>query len=158
MRALFRLISVFLICPLTKYTWTFSYFPAQDDVLGSPHTFPAPILESLISPRNFGSFSRKRVFRSKDLGNYCAYCCWCGIAFRPSVDTYIFNLCIYLYLYVSIREENGNLLQYSCLENPADGGALQATVHGVAEPDRTEHVQWWEDKGGRHTHTIGIFV
>ena len=27
---------------------------------------------------------------------------------------------------------NGNPLQYSCLENPMDRGALQATVHGVA--------------------------
>ena len=29
-------------------------------------------------------------------------------------------------------EGNGNLLQYSCLENPTDRGAWQATVHGVA--------------------------
>ena len=28
---------------------------------------------------------------------------------------------------------NSNLLQYSCLENPMDGGAWWATVHGVAE-------------------------
>ena len=28
-------------------------------------------------------------------------------------------------------EENGNLLQYPCLENPRDGGAWQAAVHGV---------------------------
>ena len=28
---------------------------------------------------------------------------------------------------------NGNLLQYSCLENPMDGGAWQATVHRVAK-------------------------
>ena len=28
---------------------------------------------------------------------------------------------------------NGNPLQYSCLENPMDGGAWQATVHGVAK-------------------------
>ena len=28
---------------------------------------------------------------------------------------------------------NGNLLQYSCLGNPMDRGAWQATVHGVAE-------------------------
>ena len=28
---------------------------------------------------------------------------------------------------------NGNPLQYSCLENPVDGGAWRATVHGVAE-------------------------
>ena len=27
---------------------------------------------------------------------------------------------------------NGNPLQYSCLENPMDRGAWQATVHGVA--------------------------
>ena len=30
-------------------------------------------------------------------------------------------------------EGNGNPLQYSCLENPMDGGAWQAAVHGVAK-------------------------
>ena len=30
-------------------------------------------------------------------------------------------------------EGNGNPLQYSCLENPMDGGAWWATVHGVAQ-------------------------
>ena len=29
--------------------------------------------------------------------------------------------------------EHGDLLQYSCLENPMDRGAWQATVHGVAK-------------------------
>jgi len=29
-------------------------------------------------------------------------------------------------------EGNGNPLWYSCLENPMDRGAWQATVHGVA--------------------------
>ena len=29
-------------------------------------------------------------------------------------------------------EENGNPLQYFCLENPTDRGAWSATVHGVA--------------------------
>ena len=28
---------------------------------------------------------------------------------------------------------NGNPLQYSCLENPMDGGTWWATVHGVAK-------------------------
>ena len=28
-------------------------------------------------------------------------------------------------------EGNGNPLQYSCLENPMDGGAWQSAVHGV---------------------------
>ena len=30
-------------------------------------------------------------------------------------------------------EGNGNPLQYSCLENPMDGGDWWATVHGVAK-------------------------
>ena len=34
-------------------------------------------------------------------------------------------------------EGNGNPLQYSCLENPMDGGTWQARLHGVTELDRT---------------------
>ena len=30
-------------------------------------------------------------------------------------------------------EGNGNPLQYSCLENPMNGGAWWATVHGVTK-------------------------
>ena len=37
-------------------------------------------------------------------------------------------------------EGSGNPLQYSCLGNPMDRGAWQATVHGVSESDMTEHV------------------
>ena len=33
----------------------------------------------------------------------------------------------------SPRGGHGNPLQYSCLENPMDRGAWQATVHGVAQ-------------------------
>ena len=32
-----------------------------------------------------------------------------------------------------IREGNGTPLQYSCLENPMDGGTWRAAVHGVTE-------------------------
>ena len=34
-------------------------------------------------------------------------------------------------------EGNGNPLQYSCLENPMDGGTWQATVYGLQELDST---------------------
>jgi len=34
--------------------------------------------------------------------------------------------------------EHGNPLQCSCLENPMDRGAWQATVHGVTESDSSE--------------------
>ena len=33
---------------------------------------------------------------------------------------------------------DGNLLQYSCLENPIGRGAWQATVHRATESDTTE--------------------
>ena len=35
-------------------------------------------------------------------------------------------------------EENGNPLQYSCLENSMDGGAWWAAVSGDTESDTTE--------------------
>ena len=35
--------------------------------------------------------------------------------------------------YDTLREGNGTPLQYSCLENPMDGGAWWAAVHGVAK-------------------------
>ena len=34
---------------------------------------------------------------------------------------------------LSCREGNGTPLQYSCLENPLDGGAWWAAVHGVTK-------------------------
>ena len=42
-------------------------------------------------------------------------------------------------------EGDGNPLQYSCLENPMDRGAWQATVHKVTkELDTTEHTHVYE--------------
>ena len=40
---------------------------------------------------------------------------------------------IEIYLLPFLGEGNGTPLQYSCLENPMDGGAWWAAVHGVAE-------------------------
>ena len=46
----------------------------------------------------------------------------------PSIGTNINTL-----LNDEIGEGNDTPLQYSCLENPTDGGAWKTTVHGVTE-------------------------
>ena len=45
---------------------------------------------------------------------------------------YSFPMVIFSRLSQSNGEGNGTSLQYSCLENPMDGGAWWAAVHGVA--------------------------
>ena len=50
--------------------------------------------------------------------------------------TIFFTIPLPLYLYffsASYGEGNDTPLQYSCLENPMDGGAWWAAVHGVAK-------------------------
>ena len=45
----------------------------------------------------------------------------------------LFLVNLFVYIQNSAGEGNGTPLQYSCLENPMDGGAWKAAVHGVAE-------------------------
>ena len=40
---------------------------------------------------------------------------------------------LYRLLGLLVREGSGTPLQYSCLENPMDGGAWWAAVHGVTK-------------------------
>ena len=42
---------------------------------------------------------------------------------------------------------HGNPLQYSCLENPMDGGAWWAIVHEVVESDMTEQLNTAQHTG-----------
>ena len=42
-------------------------------------------------------------------------------------------IAIWCHVAMRIGEGNGTPLQYSCLENPMDGGAWKAAVHGVTE-------------------------
>ena len=49
---------------------------------------------------------------------------------QPRANTYQHIL---IHTNTVFGEGNGNPLQYSCLENYVDGGAWQATVHGVTK-------------------------
>ena len=52
------------------------------------------------------------------------------------IQGYHYNLSkfhIYVLVYCIGGEGNGTSLQHSCLENPIDGGAWWAAVHGIAE-------------------------
>ena len=43
------------------------------------------------------------------------------------------SIVFFLLLYITSGEGSGTPLQYSCLENPMDGGAWWAALHGVAK-------------------------
>ena len=72
------------------------------------------------------------------------------------------TICILLTLCINIfGEGNGTLLQYSCLENPTDGGAWWAAVQGVAK-SRTQlsdfpftfHFHTLEKEMATHSSTL----
>ena len=55
----------------------------------------------------------------------------CGLYLFPG--KFAFYLIVYLYCCCFGCTQDGTPLQYSCLENPMDGGAWWAAVHGVAK-------------------------
>jgi len=73
---------------------------------------------------------------------WCVNFCWLSCVYMCVCVC----VCVYIYIYTHsfiffplefilvhwIGEGNGNPLQYSCLENPMDGGARLAAVHGGA--------------------------
>ena len=60
-------------------------------------------------------------FRGTDFIVKCCFSCWT----RKGSDKHPLGL--------SVGEGDDTPLQYSCLENPMDGGAWWAAVHGVAK-------------------------
>ena len=56
-----------------------------------------------------------------------------------------------------IEEGNGNPLQYSCLENPRDGGAWWAAVCGVAQ-SRTRLKRLSSSSSSSTTTTFYLFI
>ena len=57
------------------------------------------------------------------------HCCKCWKSSRLDCETYS----LLLHCLPKCPFPNGDPLQYSCLENPMDGGAWWAAVHGVAK-------------------------
>ena len=60
-------------------------------------------------------------------------------------------------------EGNSNPLQYSCLENPMDRGAWQATAHGVTKSwtglsDQHFHFKWWFEKKKKTQNLIVVIT
>ena len=51
----------------------------------------------------------------------------------PNSGFHFIVYCFCVCMHVPFGEGKGTQLQYSCLENPMDGGAWKAAVHGVAE-------------------------
>ena len=65
-----------------------------------------------------------------ELWNPWSLSCQPHMQVSPSPSLFSLWLCVDLNFLVG--EGNGTPLQYSCLENPMDGGAWWAAVHGVA--------------------------
>ena len=72
---------------------------------------------------------------SSALGNYSYVIRTQYMIWLLSLETYKqVNTIRHIYIHkLRHGEGNGTPLQYSCLQNPMDGGASQAAVHGVAK-------------------------
>ena len=92
-----------------------------------------------------------RVSGQPVMGHGCVSDCTCGILWKEEFTTYLSggsdskecackagNLGLIPGSGRSPGGGHGNPLQYSCLENPMDGGAWRATVMGLQESDTTE--------------------
>ena len=53
--------------------------------------------------------------------------------FHPAGEIFVIVIVVIQLLSHAHGEGSGTPLQYSCLENPMDGGAWEAAVHGVAK-------------------------
>ena len=86
-----------------------------------------------------------------------------GQGWKNSVERFLRNFKdrVFLGMALSWGEGNGTPLQYSCLENPMDGGAWWAAVHGVAR-SRTQlsyftftfHLHAWEKEMATHSSVL----
>lgn len=72
-----------LTCLIAFWFWVLLYFLVLQDAPGSSCIFPAPILESAISPRSCDSFYWRMVFRKRSGYIWCDCCYWSVTDSRP---------------------------------------------------------------------------
>ena len=67
-----------------------------------------------------------------------------------------------MYVHYYIGEGNGTPLQYSCLENPMDGGSWWAAAHGVIKSQSTQHQtqlhSWQVEKLGLECKQLSFII
>ena len=86
-------------------------------------------------------FLLQRIFLTQGSNpNLLHLLCWqanslplCQLHYPKVEEDHLTQTLIYNEVLTISREGNGNPLQYSCLENPMDGGAWWAAVYGVAQ-------------------------
>ena len=81
-------------------------------------TFPPTVQEHSLFSTPSPAFTVCRLFDD-------GHSDWCEVRSHCSFDLHFSN--------TGCGEGNGTPLQYSCLENPMDGGAWWAAAHGVAK-------------------------
>ena len=90
------------------------------------HAFRGILQASALSSFCISYFQITDAFIFKK--NLCLILFFAITTFQYAV--YLFHLVYYLF---SLGEGNGNLLQYSCLENPMDREAWWAIAHGITK-------------------------
>ena len=120
------------------FTW-----PLKDSVFNSkPITWvsPTPLKYKSLCDRKFIHAVRVGMVSSPPLFSYFQLLLWpCpprDISFYGKLSCVFLKMIIILLFSTPrcfIGEGHGTPLQYSCLENPMDGGAWWAAVHGVAK-------------------------
>ena len=91
---------------------------------------------------------------------------WSDLAAADSIlKSRDFTLPTKVHLVKAIGEDNGTPFQYSCLENPIDGGAWWATVHGVAKSRTwlsdftlTFHFHALEEEMATHSSVLALRI
>ena len=83
------------------------------------------------------------------------------LPFSPHHTLVLLFTSFYYYLGLPVGEGNGTPLQYSCLENPMDGGAWWAAVPDVAKSRTglsnftfTFHFHVWEGEMATHSSVL----